>query len=127
MKPGPTALMRTPSAACSREAAFVRPTTPCFDATYVGEFCMPTLPSTDDMLIIEPPPAWDIGPISAQAVEDAIEINRHHSTPGVHVVLSGRLRRSADAGVVDGDAQWAKFSLRATIASTSSKLLTSAA
>jgi hypothetical protein len=32
-KPGPTAFMRTPSAACSRAAAFVKPTTPCLDAT----------------------------------------------------------------------------------------------
>jgi hypothetical protein len=63
---GPTALMRTPSAACSRAAALVKPTTPCLEATYAGEFSIPTLPRTDAMLTIEPPPARDMGPISAR-------------------------------------------------------------
>src|SRR5215217_7044172 len=49
--------------------------------------------------------------LRAHAVEDPVEVDRHHPAPRSHVVLAGRLGRSADAGVVDGDAQRAEFLL----------------
>jgi hypothetical protein len=42
--------------------------------------------------------------LRAYAAEDAVEGDRHHPTPGVHVVLSGWLGRPTDASVVDRDA-----------------------
>src|SRR5215211_8631748 len=49
--------------------------------------------------------------LGAHAVEDSVEVDRHHPTPGVQVVLPGRLGRPADTGVVDGDAQGTEFLL----------------
>jgi hypothetical protein len=42
--------------------------------------------------------------LRAYAGEYAVEVDRHHPTPGVHVKLSGWLGRCTDAGVVERDA-----------------------
>ena len=64
MNVGPTALMRIPSAAWSCAAAFVRPTTPCFAATYAEIAGNATCDMTLAMFTIEPPPAARITAIS---------------------------------------------------------------
>ena len=53
-QPGAIALTVTPVCAVSRAATLVRPTTPCFEATYAALLIDATRPWTEEMLMIRP-------------------------------------------------------------------------
>ncbi len=58
--PGATELTRMPCGPFSIAAVLVRPTTPCFAATYAGVVGCGRKPDTEEMLMIEPPSPWAI-------------------------------------------------------------------
>jgi hypothetical protein len=80
--PGQTALTRTSASAYSSTAAFVRPRTPCFAATYAGAPAKPTRPRIDATLTITPPPESVIAASSAfvdrQTSERFVSITSPH-------------------------------------------------
>ena len=102
-QPGAMALTVTPVSAVSRAATFVRPTTPCFEATYAALFTEATRPWAEEMLMIRPQFAREHpGQHLPGAVEHRREVQGDQVVPSVRRETP-RWRDMLDARVVDQD------------------------
>ena len=102
-QPGAIALTVTPVSAVSRAATLVRPTTPCFEATYAALLTEATRPWAEAMLMIRPQSRASIpGRTSFVQWNTAERFSGEHVVPAVGGELDDR-RDVLDARVVDQD------------------------
>jgi hypothetical protein len=104
MKPGPTAVTRTCWSPYSIAAFLVRPTRACLA---VRRGAGDADRAEDGRHVDDGATAvgGDRRQLGAQAVEDGVEVDLDHAAPAVHGVVADRRVGTADAGVVDRDAQ----------------------